>query len=253
MTMQNITAPETSTSIPIERAPWDTTSPEFLLPDGEGTAEAVVAEEAVVEEAPPSDLIPRTEFDAIKKQAEELATWKAELERRAQEVTQQQQTQQVTDTLGNVEKYFTDYGVPADDAKFFREIVRSALWMQSPEFTQRNQHYVELQQQAHAWELLKSFPPNTTLKTLLEHEAEIGKYPDKERREWAAQQRKAQVLAANQQARQQTGAERVERGGGGTPSYGSPRERYLEALKKGDKSAFSKQEIDRMTAAYLNG
>lgn len=221
----------------------------------EGEPAAAVPAPAAV----PADYVPKTEFDALKKQADELAAWRAEQQQKQQEASQQQVSersaafrQQLKEEVGG---YYRADGQPLseDDRNLLMSGMEALVQLRSPEFHQSMaahvQKFNEFERTAHAFELLKTFPPNTTLATLLTHFQAIEQFPDAERRKWAAEELRRQQYETNRQKQTSSGAERTE-GGAGAQVTGDAMTRYREALQRGAPLPDS-AEIDRLTARYL--
>ena len=234
--------------------------------------EAVAAaDEAVVEaEATTSteDFVPRAELDAIKAQLDEVAAWRAQQQAALQQAQQAQQVEQEKAVYQSLEQKWEAMGVDpgeapiltasvmtlkaAREAGFSPEEAQQVLKMMgNPQVMQR---FDAMQRRDHSLQQLRdSLPTNTSVATLWKLMDEISAYATPGERTLAAKHIAERQKMANQRQRAENGAEVVERGGGNANVYGTPRDRYLKALKEGRRKDFSPQEIDRLTAGYLNG
>lgn len=228
------------------------------------------------EETPPPapDYVPKAEFEALKKQAEELAAWRAEQQQREQAAQQQQTQQQQRQMVSAIEERVRSYnttGVPDEDIPILQQALTRFAQQNSAEFQQQlrqTMDYVsgleaakgELERGQSARKivlehlaptLFSNMTPAQVLRQLNEWETELLSFKQgTEVMESLAKRWASDRIRANGAARQASGAEATERGGTSFGGGGNPMARYKEALRKGGPLP-SPQEIDRITAAYL--
>lgn len=265
MTMNATASPEASPVV--EQSPWPSELAELgTRPDvGMDGASETPDAEATPAATPPTDFVPKAEFEALKKQAEELAAWRTAQETEKQEAQRAQATQQQTEILDNIGTYFKQfepYGMDKDDAEFFTGVAKRIMTIDSPEFQQTlravSEQHAALERERDAREVVKThlrhvlssnLTPAQAVAQLDKWEMELLSFGQgKQVMESLAKRWASDRIAINGQKRLESGAEATERGGGFSGGGKSNFVRYQEQLRTGAPITFTNAEINQMMA-----
>lgn len=238
-------------------------------PPEEQEPAAAAAAEAPTTETPSQDFVPRAEFEAIKKQAEELAAWRAQQEAERQSAVQQQTQAQKQAIRQQIEAHIKANYAEEADVPVITTALETYMQFKSPEFQQALQAHAQqytTYERTHAARALilehlaptipayiapgQPTPPQLVLKLLADWETELLSFGQGKEVMASLAKRWAQDrITANGEARRASGAEATERGSTTFGGGASPVARYKEALRTG-KPLPSAAEIDRLTAGF---